>query len=44
VAAQVIVSLAVGLVLQGVLDPHGADWEKTARESMHILMNGLARS
>jgi AcrR family transcriptional regulator len=44
VAAQVIVSLAVGLVLQGVLDPHGADWEKTARESMQILMNGLARS
>jgi AcrR family transcriptional regulator len=42
VAAQVIVSLAVGLVLQGVLDPHGADWEKTARMSMQILMNGLA--
>ena len=44
VAAQVIVSLAVGLVLQGVLDPHGADWEKTARESMQIVMNGLAIS
>ncbi len=43
VAAQVIVSLAVGLVLQGVLDPHGADWEKIARESMHILMNGMAK-
>jgi AcrR family transcriptional regulator len=43
VVAQVIVSLAVGLVLQGVLDPHGADWEKTARESMQILMNGLAK-
>jgi len=43
VAAQVIVSLAVGLVLQGVLDPHGANWEKTARESMLILMNGLAK-
>ena len=42
-AAQVIVSMAVGLVLQGVLDPHGADWEKTARESMRILMNGLAK-
>jgi AcrR family transcriptional regulator len=41
-AAQMIVSLAVGLVLQGVLDPHGADWEKTARTSMQILMNGLA--
>ena len=43
VAAQVIVSLAVGLVLQGVLDPHGEDWEKTARESMQILLNGLAK-
>lgn len=43
VAAQVIVSLAVGLVLQGVLDPRGANWEKTARESMQILMNGLAK-
>lgn len=43
VVAQVIVSLAVGLVLQGVLDPHGADWEKTARESMRILMLGLEK-
>ncbi len=43
VAAQVIVSLAVGLVLQGVLDPHGEDWEKTARESIQILLNGLAK-
>jgi len=44
VVAQVIVSLAVGLVLQGVLDPHGADWETTARASMQILMKGLAES
>ncbi len=43
VAAQVIVSLAVGLVLQGVLDPHAADWEKTARQSMQILMDGLVK-
>jgi AcrR family transcriptional regulator len=42
VVAQIIVSMAVGLVLQGVLDPHGANWEKTGRESMRILMNGLA--
>ncbi len=42
-AALAIVSLAVGLVLQGVLDPHGADWEKTARESMRLLMYGLAK-
>jgi hypothetical protein len=43
IAAQVIVSLAVGLLLQGVLDPGGADWEKTARESMRILLEGLAK-
>jgi AcrR family transcriptional regulator len=43
VASQLIVSLAVGLLLQGVLEPHGSDWEKTARESMQILMNGLAK-
>jgi AcrR family transcriptional regulator len=42
-AAQVIVSLAVGLVLQGVLDPHSADWAKVAGQSMQLLMNGLAK-
>jgi AcrR family transcriptional regulator len=43
VTAQVLLSLAVGLVLQGVLDPHATNWEKTARESMRILMNGMAK-
>jgi AcrR family transcriptional regulator len=42
-ASRLIVSLAVGLFLQGVLDPHGADWQVEARESMKILMQGLAR-
>ncbi len=40
-AAQVIVSLAVGLVLQGLLDPQGADWAHVAEESVHILLEGL---
>jgi AcrR family transcriptional regulator len=44
VAAQMIVSLAVGLLLQSVLDPHSTDWDKTARTSMQILMNGLAKN
>jgi AcrR family transcriptional regulator len=44
IAAQMIVSLAVGLLLQGVLDPQSADWDKTARTSMQILMNGLAKN
>jgi len=43
ITARVIVSLAVGLFLQGVLDPHGADWDKVAKESMNILMQGLAK-
>jgi AcrR family transcriptional regulator len=42
-AAQVVLSLAVGLFLQGILDPQGADWPKVAEQSMHILMNGLAK-
>jgi AcrR family transcriptional regulator len=43
-AAEVILSLAVGLFLQGVLDPQGADWQKVAQQSMQILMNGLAKN
>jgi AcrR family transcriptional regulator len=42
-AAQVILSLAVGLFLQGVLDPQGADWPRIARESMQIIMKGMAK-
>jgi len=43
-AAELIVSMAVGLLLQGVLDPRGADWQKTAQESIRILMSGLAKT
>jgi AcrR family transcriptional regulator len=42
-AGRLIVSLAVGLLLQGVLDPKSADWPKVAEESMKILMNGMAK-
>lgn len=40
-AAHAILSFAVGLVLQGVLDPHGADWALVAQDSMEILLKGL---
>ena len=43
VAAQLIVSLAVGLLLQGVLEPKGADWEKVGKECMNILMYGMVK-
>lgn len=41
VVSAVLVSLAVGLVMQGLMDPHGADWQKVAREGFHILLEGL---
>ncbi len=41
--ARVIVSLAVGLVLQGMLDTEGADWGHVARKSMHMLLEGIEK-
>lgn len=40
-AAHLIVSVAVGLVLQGLLDPHGADWGEVAQESIRMLLENL---
>jgi AcrR family transcriptional regulator len=40
-AAHAILSFAVGLVLQGVLDPRGADWSRVAQDSIEILLKGL---
>jgi len=39
--AQVLVSFAVGLVLQGVLDPQGADWGQVAHEGVRMILDGL---
>jgi AcrR family transcriptional regulator len=41
-AARVIVSLAIGILLQGLLDPQGADWQHVATQGMYFLMDGLA--
>ena len=40
-AARMIVSTAMGLLLQSLLDPKGANWEKVARESTNLLFNSL---
>ena len=42
-AAQVIVSFAVGMLLQGLIAPQDTDWQKAAEQSMKILMKGLAK-
>jgi AcrR family transcriptional regulator len=40
-AAQTLVSLAVGVMLQGMLDPDGADWGRVARQGIEILVKGI---
>lgn len=41
VAAGAIVSLAVGLVMQGLMDPDGADWGQVSRESLGWLVQSM---
>jgi AcrR family transcriptional regulator len=40
-ASRMIVSTAMGLLLQSLLDPKGADWEKVARNSTNLLVISL---
>ena len=42
-AARVIVSLAVGLVVQGLLDTEGADWGHVAEAGMQMLIQGIEK-
>jgi AcrR family transcriptional regulator len=41
--ARMIISTAMGLLLQSLLDPKGAKWEKVARESTNMLVNSLLK-
>lgn len=41
-AALAIVSLGVGLVVQGALDPIGENWEQAAEQALRLLLEGLA--
>jgi hypothetical protein len=40
-ASRMIVATGMGLLLQSLLDPKGAKWEKVARESTNLLVNSL---
>lgn len=42
-AASTLVSLAVGFVVQGVVDPHGGDWGQQAQQSLEMLILGFQR-
>jgi AcrR family transcriptional regulator len=41
-AALAIVALAVGMLLQGLLDPEGANWGQAVQDGMTMLLDGLA--
>ncbi|HVN53968.1 MAG TPA: TetR family transcriptional regulator C-terminal domain-containing protein [Anaerolineaceae bacterium] len=41
--ARAIVGLAVGLLLQGLLDPQGAEWGRTTQDAITLFMEGMLR-
>lgn len=41
-AGQALETLAVGTLLQSVLDPGGAQWDRVIRRSVRLLIDGLA--
>jgi hypothetical protein len=43
ITAKIIVSLVVGMLMQGLLDPKGSDWNEVARESILMLIHGLGK-
>ena len=40
-AAEILVSLAVGLVLQGVMDPKETNWGRVAEDGLDLFLRGL---
>jgi AcrR family transcriptional regulator len=40
-AARVIIALAMGLLMQGFLDPQGANWNQVTSDGFNILMKGI---
>ncbi len=40
-AARIFEALALGLILQGVIDPEGANWNEVSQQGMQLLMEGL---
>jgi AcrR family transcriptional regulator len=42
-AAMAVMSLAIGLLFQGVMDPGAADWAAAGRDSIRMLLDGMTR-
>ncbi|NIM96191.1 MAG: TetR family transcriptional regulator [Anaerolineales bacterium] len=43
VTARLIIAIAIGLLLQGLVDTEDVDWDSVTRESFEILLNGISR-
>jgi len=41
--AQALTSLAVGIMLQGVVDPKAADWKKVTNTGVAMILDGITR-
>lgn len=41
-AGHALVALAVGILVQGVLDPKAAAWDRVAREAVGLLIEGMS--
>ncbi|MDD5600453.1 MAG: TetR/AcrR family transcriptional regulator [Candidatus Humimicrobiaceae bacterium] len=41
--SRMVIAVAVGFIMQGMLDPEGTDWDRVARECPEIILKGLAR-
>jgi AcrR family transcriptional regulator len=41
--SAIIIGLAIGLLIQGFLDPQGTDWSSVSREGIGIVLEGLKR-
>ena len=42
-AARLILALALGMILQGMIDPQGAAWDKATCEAMVMLLEGIKK-
>ena len=42
VAGQTLVALAVGIVVQGIVNPSGAEWDRVAYDAVELFISGLA--
>ena len=43
ITARLILAVALGMLIQGLLDPQGADWYEATKESVQILLGGLMK-